>query len=57
MSTEVSDEELLKDYTKECFFYQLLNRILRGGKNPFELFYGKYFTKRLYFTIKNFYHK
>lgn len=34
-NTQVSCDEILKDYTKEGFFYRLINRLLRGGRDPF----------------------
>ena len=34
-------------YTDKTFFYQLLNRLLRGGKDSTELYYGQHFTKLL----------
>lgn len=34
-NTKIDNDELFKDYTKEGFFYKLLNRLLRGGRDPF----------------------
>ena len=38
---------IIKWYTQQTFFYQLLNRLLRAGKDSTELYYGQHFTKLL----------
>ena len=38
---------IIKWYTQQTFFYQLLNRLLRAGKDSTEVYYAQHFTKLL----------
>ena len=38
---------MIRWYTKQTFFFQLLNRLLRAGKDSTEVYYAQHFTKLL----------
>ena len=53
----VHPNDILRWYSKQCFFYRLLNRLLRAGRDSTQLFYAQYWVKLLSQTIKSVYKK
>lgn len=56
-SGQINDNDILRWYSKEGFFYTILNRLLRAGKDSTEIFYCQHFVKLLFTAIKNVYKK
>ena len=48
---------MIRWYTDQTFFFQLLNRLLRAGKDSTEVYYGQHFTKLLTRAITEIYQK
>ena len=48
---------IIRWYTDQTFFFQLLNRLLRAGKDSTEVYYGQHFTKLLTQAITEIYQK
>lgn len=44
---KITVTEIIQWYTRETFFYKLLNRLLRASKDSSQLYYGQYFVKLL----------
>jgi len=52
-----NDEEILKFYTEDSFFYKSLNNTLRIAKSPEEFFIIGDPLNKMFHAIKNFYHE